>query len=86
MVAWVLNLWNYVPSDVVRKFIAASKSAVDYRDWATSNCNSTVVTPADQYGRDFHGLRNISRSEPVPLPAVDGSVLAPWSISIASIW
>ena len=36
MVAWVLNLWNYVPSDVVRKFIAASKSAVDYRDWANS--------------------------------------------------
>ena len=33
MVAWVSNLCKAVPNDVVRKSIAASGFAVDYRDW-----------------------------------------------------
>ena len=31
--AWVSNSWNAVPNDVVRKSIAVSGFAVDYRDW-----------------------------------------------------
>ena len=31
--AWVSNSWKAVPNDVVRKSIAASGLAIDYRDW-----------------------------------------------------
>ena len=31
--AWVSNSWKAVPNDIVRKSIAASRFAVDYRDW-----------------------------------------------------